>query len=91
MRIDMKNDIEKLEKELEKLKNKEIEKPKKEYSKIVVSMIITVNIIFTLCIMILFLKKGSEPVALISAWFSFTTVELWNLAKIKRHKIDKEI
>jgi len=87
----MKNDIEKLEKELEKLKNKEIEKPKKEYSKIVVSMIITVNIIFTLCIMILFLKKGSEPVALISAWFSFTTVELWNLAKIKRHKIDKEI
>lgn len=87
----MKNDIEKLEKELEKLKNKEIEKPKKEYSKIVVSMIITVNILFTLCIMILFLKKGSEPVALISAWFSFTTVELWNLAKIKRHKIDKEI
>lgn len=87
----MKNDIEKLEKELEKLKNKEIEKPKKEYSKIVVSMIITVNILFTLCIMILFLKKGSEPVALISAWFSFTTVEMWNLAKIKRHKIDKEI
>jgi len=42
-------------------------------------------------IMILFLKKGSEPVALIGAWFSFTTVELWNLAKIKRHKIDKEI
>ena len=34
--------------------------------------------------MILFLKKGSEPVALISAWFSFTTVELWNLAKIKQ-------
>nr|DAS80723.1 MAG TPA: hypothetical protein [Caudoviricetes sp.] len=87
----MKHDIEKLEKELEKLKNKEIEKPKKEYSKIVVSMIIAVNILFTLCIMILFLKKDSEPVALISAWFSFTTVELWNLAKIKRHKIDKEI
>jgi len=87
----MKNNIEKLEKELEKLKNKEIEKPKKEYSKIVVSMIIAVNILFTLCIMILFLKKGSEPVALISAWFSFTTVELWNLAKIKQHKINKEI
>lgn len=87
----MKHDIEKLEKELEKLKNKEIEKPKKEYSKIVVSMIIAVNILFTLCIMILFLKKGSEPVALIGAWFSFTTVELWNLAKIKQHKINKEI
>lgn len=87
----MKNNIEKLEKELEKLKNKEIEKPKKEYSKIIVSAIIVVNILFTLCIMILFLKKGSEPVALIGAWFSFTTVELWNLAKIKQHKINKEI
>ena len=87
----MKNDIEKLEKELEKLKKKESDKPKKEYSKIIVSAIIVVNILFTLCIMILFLKKGSEPVALIGAWFSFTTVELWNLAKIKTKKIDKEI
>nr|DAU32990.1 MAG TPA: hypothetical protein [Caudoviricetes sp.] len=87
----MKHDIEKLEKELEKLKKNEIEKPKKEYSKIIVSAIIVVNILFTLCIMILFLKKGSEPVALIGAWFSFTTVELWNLAKIKTKKIDKEI
>lgn len=86
----MKNDIEKLEKELQKLKREE-QKQKKGYSKIIVSAIIVVNILFTLCIMILFLKKGSEPVALISAWFSFTTVELWNLAKIKRHKIDKEI
>jgi len=87
----MKNDIEKLEKEIEKLKKKESHKPKKEYSKIIVSAIIVVNILFTLCIMILFLKKGSEPVALIGAWFSFTTVELWNLAKIKTKKIDKEI
>ena len=44
----MKNDIEKLEKELEKLKKKEVEKPKKEYSKIIVSAIIIVNIIFTI-------------------------------------------
>lgn len=87
----MAKDIEKLEKELQKLKNKKVEKPKKEYSKIIVSAIIIVNILFTIGIMILFLKKGSEPVALISAWFSFTTVELWNLAKIKTKKIDKEI
>lgn len=87
----MAKDIEKLEKELEKLKNKKVEKPKKEYSKIIVSAIIIVNILFTIGIMILFLKKGSEPVALIGAWFSFTTVELWNLAKIKTKKIDKEI
>lgn len=86
----MAKDIEKLEKELQKLKSKE-QKEKKGYSKIIVSAIIVVNILFTLCIMILFLKKGSEPVALISAWFSFTTVELWNLAKIKSKKIDKEI
>lgn len=87
----MAKDIEKLEKELQKLKNKKVEKPKKEYSKIIVSAIIIVNILFTIGIMILFLKKGSEPVALIGAWFSFTTVELWNLAKIKTKKIDKEI
>lgn len=87
----MSKDIEKLQRELEKLKKKDVEKPKKEYSKIIVSAIIVVNIIFTLCIMILFLKKGSEPVALIGAWFSFTTVELWNLTKIKTKKIDKEI
>ena len=86
----MAKDIEKLEKELQKLKQQE-QKQKKGYSKIIVSAIIVVNILFTLCIMILFLKKGSEPVALISAWFSFTTVELWNLAKIKQHKINKEI
>lgn len=86
----MTNDIEKLEKELKKLKEKD-KKPKKEYSKIIVSAIIIINILFTIAIMVLFLKKGSEPVALIGAWFSFTTVELWNLAKIKQHKINKEI
>ncbi|MGP1568486.1 MAG: hypothetical protein ACTTHM_07195 [Peptoanaerobacter stomatis] len=86
----MAKDIEKLEKELKKLKEKD-KKAKKEYSKIVVSAIIIINILFTIGIMILFLKQGSEPTTLITAWFSFTTVELWNLAKIKRHKIDKEI
>ncbi|EHL19769.1 hypothetical protein HMPREF9628_01285 [Peptoanaerobacter stomatis] len=86
----MANDIEKLEKELKKLKEKD-KKQKKEYSKIIVSLIIIINILFTIAIMILFLKQGSEPVALIGAWFSFTTVELWNLAKIKQHKINKEI
>ena len=86
----MTNDIEKLEKELKKLKEKD-KKTKKEYSKIIVSAIIIINILFTIAIMVLFLKKGSEPVALIGAWFSFTTVELWNLAKIKQHKINKAI
>ena len=86
----MTNDIEKLEKELKKLKEKD-KKTKKEYSKIIVSLIIIINILFTIAIMVLFLKKGSEPTSLIVAWFSFTTVELWNLAKIKQHKINKEI
>lgn len=86
----MTNDIEKLEKELKKLKEKD-KKPKKEYSKIIVSLIIIINILFTIAIMILFLKQGSEPASLIVAWFSFTTVELWNLATIKKRKIDKNI
>ncbi|MDU5274376.1 MAG: hypothetical protein E6163_00485 [Peptoniphilus lacydonensis] len=32
-----------------------------------------------------------EPSTLIGAWFSFTTVELWQLARIKKEKIRKEI
>lgn len=84
------NEIEKLEKELEKLKQNKTAK-KNKYSKIMVSAIIIANAIFTICIMYLFLKKGNEPMTLIGAWFSFTTVQLWNMASIKKHKIDKGV
>ena len=48
---------------------------------------ILLNIAFTLGVFFVFWRVGSEPTALIGAWFAFTTVELWSLSKIKRDEI----
>lgn len=56
------------------------------YSKIIVAFVIIINIFFTIGTLYIFLKTGSEPTALIGAWFTFTTVEVWQLAKIKQNK-----
>lgn len=66
------------------------QKTKNQYSKILVSIIVLINILFVIATMYLYYLKGTEPVALITAFFGFTTVELWNLATIKKKKIDKE-
>lgn len=66
-------------------------KGKGQYSKALVTMIICLNIIFTVAVFFVFAKTGSEPSTLIATWFSFTTVELWSLARIKKKKIDREI
>lgn len=66
-------------------------KGKGQYSKALVTMIICLNIIFTIAVFFVFARTGSEPSTLIATWFSFTTVELWSLARIKKKKIDKEI
>ena len=66
-------------------------KNKGRYSKVLVTMIICLNIIFTVAVFFVFAKTGSEPSTLIATWFSFTTVELWSLARIKKKKIDREI
>lgn len=60
------------------------------FSKVIVISVILLNVLFTLGILYLFIKTGSEPSALIAAWFSFTTVELWSLAGIKKAKEKKE-
>lgn len=65
-------------------------KKKGLFSKIVVMGVILLNVIFTIVIMALFHEKGTEPSSLIVAWFSFTTVELWSLARIKTAKERKE-
>jgi len=62
-------------------------KKKGRFSKFIVILVILLNVAFTLGIFYLFLKVGSEPTTLIGSWFTFTTVELWNLAKIRRDKI----
>jgi len=55
-----------------------------------VSLVIGLNVIFTIAVLIIFLKTMVEPSGLIIAWFSFTTVELWSLAGIKKAKEKKE-
>lgn len=66
-------------------------KRKGQYSKALVTLIICLNIIFTIAVFFVFARTGSEPSTLIATWFSFTTVELWSLARIKKKKIDREI
>lgn len=63
---------------------------KNRFSKLIVSFVIIINIFFTIGTLYIFLKTGSEPVALIGAWFTFTTVEIWQLAKIKQTKETKK-
>ena len=56
------------------------------FSKFIVTMVIVLNILFTLAILYLFWLKGEEPRFLIGAWFAFTTGELWMLATIRNTK-----
>jgi len=65
-------------------------KKKGRFSKFIVTLVILLNVAFTLGVFYLFLKVGSEPTTLIASWFSFTTVELWSLSKIKRDKVKED-
>ncbi len=61
-----------------------------KFSKIIVSLIILLNILFTTGVLYVFLRVGNEPSILIGAWFAFTTGELWMLSSIKKKEIDNE-
>jgi len=63
---------------------------KNRFSKLVVFLVILLNTGFVIGVIYAFLKVGSEPTALIAAWFAFTTGELWMLSGITKKKIDKE-
>lgn len=71
------------EKDLQKLLKKSKKKEGK-FSKRIVSLVIFLNVVFTIAVLYVFLKVGSEPMALIGAWFAFTTGELWMLSSIKK-------
>ena len=58
-----------------------------KFSKKIVAMIIFLNLAFTIAVLYTFLKVGSEPTVLITAWFGFTTGELWLLSGITKKKI----
>lgn len=59
----------------------------KDFSKFIVCAVIVMNILFTAAVFALFWHTGNEPSTLIGGWFSFTTIELWGLSKIKRDKL----
>lgn len=65
-------------------------KNKGTFSKLIVSFVIIANVIFTAAVLWVFLRTSTEPTALIGAWFAFTTVEVWQLATIKKKKCEKE-
>jgi len=48
------------------------------------------NVLFATAVLWVFLQTKAEPIVLIGAWFSFTTVELLALAEIKRKEIENE-
>jgi hypothetical protein len=60
-----------------------------KFSKGIVTLVILLNVAFTVAVLYTFLKIGSEPMTLIGCWFAFTTGELWLLAGIKKRKIEK--
>jgi len=62
-----------------------------KFSKVIVSLVIALNIIFTVAVLFIFYRVGTEPTALITAWFGFTTGELWFLAGIRKKKMESDI
>lgn len=59
-----------------------------KFSKFIVTLVILLNVGFTVAVLYAFLRVGSEPTALIAAWFGFTTIELWALAGIRKREIE---
>lgn len=79
------------EKDLEKLiKLKKKQKKQGRFSKFIVSLVIFLNVIFTLAVLYVFFRTGNEPMTLVGAWFAFTTGELWMLSSIRKRKEDNQ-
>ncbi len=65
------------------------ERPKTNYSKFIVALVILMNAAFAVVVLFIFFRIGTEPTALIAAWFGFTTAELWALAGIKKKEVEE--
>jgi hypothetical protein len=59
-----------------------------KFSKKIVTLVVLLNAAFTVAVLFIFYRIGTEPTTLIGAWFGFTTVELWALAGIKKREIE---
>ena len=56
------------------------------FSSLIVVLVVVLNALFAGAVLYLFAMTSSEPITLIAAWFTFTTGELWLLARIKIKK-----
>ena len=61
-----------------------------KFSKYIVSLVVFLNVAFVVAVLYIFFRVGSEPVALIGAWFAFSTGELWMLSSIKKAKVKRK-
>jgi hypothetical protein len=59
-----------------------------KFSKTIVTLVVLLNAAFTVAVLFIFYRVGTEPITLIGAWFGFTTVELWALAGIRKREIE---
>jgi hypothetical protein len=57
------------------------------FSKKIVTLVVVLNVIFTMLFLYAFIKTSAEPTGLIAAWFSFSTGELWMLSGIKKTEL----
>lgn len=59
---------------------------KGRYSKFIVLLVVILNAAFAAGALYVFSVVGSEPTALTTAWFAFTTGELWMLKDLKKNQ-----
>ena len=62
-----------------------------KFSKVIVTLVVFLNAVFTVAVLFIFYKVGTEPTTLIGAWFGFTTIELWALAGIRKKEVENQI
>ncbi len=63
---------------------------KGQFSKLIVTVVLILNILFTVAVLCVFWHTGTEPSSLILSWFGFTTGELSLTAFVKTKKIKGE-
>lgn len=61
-----------------------------KFSKVIVILVVLLNVCFAAGVLYVFREVGTEPTALVAAWFAFTTGELWLLAGIRKSKVREE-
>lgn len=74
---------------LEQQKNVKPQKRRGLYSKIIVALCVLLAVGYTGICLLMQYRTGTQPEPQLTiAFFAFISAELWNLAKIKRHKED---